>query len=205
VSGDAVRARLGLGADLTIGWAGILRDWHGLELLIEAVAAVHGARLLIVGDGPARPQVEARIAALGATSRVALAGRVPHEEMPAHIAAMDVAVVAADRTGVASPMKLLEYMAMGRAVVAPRLENVRDLVEDEVDGLLFEVGDAGALGAAVRRLAASAPLRQRLGGNARRKVEQARNWRRNAEAVLALVNLRRRTASDGGTWRKKIS
>lgn len=184
---DVVRARYGLGEMFVVGWTGVLRDWHGLEQLLDAVAHLAGARLLIVGDGPARTAVEARASALGLSDRVAITGRVPHSQVADHVAAMDVAVVAHDRTGVASPMKLLEYMAMARAVVAPRLDNVRDLVEHEATGLLFEPGDAGALTEALERLAADPALRQRLGQNARASVETERNWRRNAERVLGLV------------------
>jgi glycosyltransferase involved in cell wall biosynthesis len=114
-------------------------------------------------------------------------GRIPHAEVRDHVAAMDVAVVAHDRTGVASPMKLLEYMAMAKAVVAPRLDNVRDVVDHERTGLLFEPGDVGALALAIGRLANDGPLRLELGRNAREIIETTRNWRRNAEHVLALL------------------
>jgi glycosyltransferase involved in cell wall biosynthesis len=182
-----IRSRLGLGDRFTVGWAGILRDWHGLELLLDAISAVPEARLLIVGDGPARPSLEARLRALELTARTTLAGRVPHAAMAEYIAAMDVAVVAEDRTRVASPMKLLEYMAMARAVVAPALDNVRDLVQDGIDGLLFTPGDSGALGAALGRLSSDAALRRRLGANARRTVQETRNWAHNAQTVIGLV------------------
>jgi glycosyltransferase involved in cell wall biosynthesis len=176
---------------LTVGWAGILREWHGVELLLTAVAAVPSITLLIVGDGPARADLERRAAALGIAGRVVVTGRIPHAQMPDYLAAMDIAVVADDRTGIASPMKLLEYMSMSAAVVAPRLENIQDLVTDDVDGLLFAPGDAGDLTRIVRRLAENRDLRERLGRAARSKIERERNWRRNAETVLAIVGDRR--------------
>jgi glycosyltransferase involved in cell wall biosynthesis len=103
---------------------------------------------------------------------------------------MDVAVVAHDRTGVASPMKLLEYMAMAKPVVAPRLDNVRDIVEHDRTGLLFTPGDVDALAGALQRLAADPALRARLGRSARESIETTRNWRRNAEQVLELLPVR---------------
>ena len=103
---------------------------------------------------------------------------------------MDVAVVAHDRTGVASPMKLLEYMAMAKAVVAPRLDNVRDVVEDDRTGLLFAPGDVDALATALLRLAGDPALRARLGHSARESIQTGRNWRRNAERVLELLPAR---------------
>ena len=184
---ERVRARHHLAGRLIVGWTGILRDWHGLDLLLDAVSGVPDATLLIVGDGPARASVEERAAACGIGDRVVITGRVAHGEMPDYMAAMDIAVVADERTGVASPMKLLEYMSMGRAVVAPRLENIQDLVEDGTDGLLFRPGDSQELAAVLQRLANDADLRRRLGSAARAKIEARRNWRQNAEAVLRLA------------------
>lgn len=190
---DSVRARHGLADQLTIGWTGILRDWHGVELLLDAATAVPGARLLIVGDGPARPEIERRATALAVADRLVITGRVPHDAIPDYLAAMNIAVVADDRTGVASPMKLLEYMSMGIAVVAPRLENIADLVADGVDGLLFAPGDPHDLAKVLNRLAASEELRRALGRQARTTIERERNWRRNAETVLALMRDQRST------------
>jgi len=142
---------------------------------------------LIVGDGPARAEVEARVRALGLDGRVTITGRIGHEAMPDYVAAMDVAVVAHDRTGVASPMKLLEYMAMARAIVAPRLDNIRDVVDDERTGLLFPAGDSAAIAAALLRLRDDSGLRARLGTAARDAIETERNWRHIAARVVQLV------------------
>ena len=85
-------------------------------------------------------------------------------------------------------MKLLEYMAMGRAVAAPRLEGIADLVDDGDNGLLFAAGDARSLQATLGRLMNDAALRLRLGRAARRKVEDRLNWRHNAQAALETVS-----------------
>ena len=181
---DRVRDRYGFGGATVIGWAGILRDWHGLERLLQALATLPDARLFVVGDGPARATLEAEARRLGVDSRVVISGRVPHAEMPDHIAAMDIAVVADEKTGVASPMKLLEYMAMGVAVVAPRIENIGDLVQDGVDALLFEPGNTADMSARLARLAADPSLRRTLGEAARKKIEHQRNWCAVAREVL---------------------
>ena len=186
-SPERVRRQYCPNGRLTVGWSGVLRQWHGVETLLEAIRPLPRLRLLIVGDGPAREPIERRAQALGVADRVSITGRVPHEEMLDYIAAMDVGVVADDRTGVASPMKLLEYMAMGRAVVAPRLDNITDIVTDEADGLLFEPGNGAELTRVLCRLAADEPLRCRLGLQARATIERERNWRRNAQQVLSLV------------------
>ena len=185
--GSAIRARFELDFPLVAGWTGIIRSWHGLELLLDAVAAVPDAALLIVGDGPGRAELETRARAMGLDARLRITGRVDHAQIVHYIGAMDVAIVADERTGVASPMKLLEYMAMGRPVIVPRQPNLQDLIEDEVDGLMFEPGSASELGARLGRLASDPALRMRLGRKAREKIERERNWRAIAAEVLAAV------------------
>ena len=180
-----VRETYRLQGRFVVGWVGVLRNWHGLELLLEAVRDIPEALVLVVGDGPDRAAVEGLAAATGLSTRLVVTGRVPHARMPDYIAAMDVAVVADDRTGVASPMKLLEYMAMGRAVVAPALDNIRDLVTDGESGLLFAPGDASALRARLRELLNEPSLRTALGSAARESILTSRTWRAVAGEVLA--------------------
>ena len=183
-----IRQRYGLADRFVVGWSGILRDWHGLDLLLAALEPLPSAMLLVVGDGPSRPVVEQRAQELGVVHRLVITGRVPHDVMPDYIAAMDVAVVAAERTGVASPMKLLEYMAMGRAVVAPRTDSIRDVIEEDVNGLLFSPGHAVELTAALSRLIGDSEVRRALGIAARRRIEQERNWQRIAKDILESVS-----------------
>lgn len=173
------------GDGLVLGWSGGLRAWHGLDLLLDALAELPtDVRLLIVGDGPARADVEARARTLGLATRIFITGLVSRAAMPSYVAAMDIGVVADERTGVASPMKLLEYMAMGKAVVAPDLPNIRDIVTHGQTGLLFGPGRADYLRMAIGQLADSS-LRQRLGQAARALVVGERNWRVIASGVLA--------------------
>lgn len=172
---------------LVLGWSGGLRAWHGLELLLDALPRLPSStRLLIVGDGPARRDIERHAQGLGVADRVFITGLVPRSAMPSYVAAMDIGVVADERTGVASPMKLLEYMAMGKPVVAPDLPNIRDIVVPDVHGVLFGSGDAGALSGAIARLDREAD-RRRVGAAARDLVVTERNWQAIATRVCALV------------------
>ncbi len=200
-----VRQELAWSDSVVVGWAGILREWHGVELLIRAVARVPDLKLLIIGDGPDRARLETVIQRLDLAERVMFTGRVSHADVMRYVGAVDIAVSSADRTGIASPMKLLEYMAMERATVAPRAANIEDLIDDNVDGLLFEPDNEEALAAALRRLAADEGLRLRLGQQARIKVTRFRNWRRNAEIVLRAVtdNARSRNVSSAAQLRSR--
>jgi glycosyltransferase involved in cell wall biosynthesis len=184
---DRVRDELAWRDSVVVGWAGILREWHGVELLIRAVARVPSLKLLIIGDGPDRSRLDSVVERLGVGDRVMFTGRVSHADVVRYVGAVDVAVSSADRTGIASPMKLLEYMAMERATVAPRLPNIQDLIDDNVDGLLFEPDNEQALASVLRRLADDPALRLRLGKQARLKVTRYRNWQRNADIVVRAI------------------
>jgi glycosyltransferase involved in cell wall biosynthesis len=182
-----IRARLAPDSTTLIGWAGILRPWHRVDLLLEAVSKLNGVRVAVIGDGPDRPRLERVAATLGVADRVRFTGRIVHADMPDYIAALDIAVAVDDRTGYASPMKLLEYMAMGKPIVAPRMPNIEDFVSHGVDGLLFTPGDSTALAQALEQLAKDPALMRLFGSNARRKVELERNWIAIARRVLAQV------------------
>jgi len=190
---DRVRQRYALGEKRVVGWVGVIRHWHGLELLLEALSGLPETALLVVGDGPGRAAFEARAFDLGVANRIIITGRVPHNEMPDHMASMDVAVVPDERTGVASPMKLLEYMAMGRATVAPAMDNVRDVVTDRVNGLLFRRGDAADLRERLRELLDDAALRSAIGHNARQSIVSGRTWAAIAAEVVNLAHPRQTT------------
>jgi glycosyltransferase involved in cell wall biosynthesis len=185
---QSAKARLALDQALTLGWAGVIRRWHGLELLLDVLERVPRAQLLVIGDGPGRAAFQREASRRRLADRVKVTGRVRHDWMPTYLEAVDIAVVADDRTGVASPMKLLEYMAMGLTVVAPDLRNMRDLIDDGIDGVLFRPGDLQGLATTIQCLAAAPDLCRELGANARRKIERERNWRRNAELVMELIS-----------------
>ena len=193
-----VRARLGLGSAIVIGWAGILRTWHRLDLLLDAIGALPHVVLLVIGDGPDAPRLKSLILQRGLHARVKFVGRIAHDEMAHYIAAMDIAVAAGDQTRHASPMKLLEYMAMERAVVAPRIRNIEDIVDDGVDGLLFAPDDADSLTEVLRRLLHDPALRARLGQAARRKVAHERNWMNNAATALEALAASRHAEDSRG-------
>ncbi len=189
LDGASVRASLGAHNRLIVGFTGILRPWHGLELLLDAFAVVSAERddlhLLIVGDGPSRAPIEREAATRGLADRVTITGRQPHGAVREFVAAMDV-TVSPRTTFYASPMKIVEYMGMGKTIVAPDMENIRDLVTGEVDAVLFTPESSRALAAALRRVLADAELRRRLGNAARDTVLARRTWLHNARAVTGL-------------------
>jgi glycosyltransferase involved in cell wall biosynthesis len=198
IDGTAVKARYGVPGKTVIGFVGILRPWHGLEMLLEAFAQLGSARqdlcLLIVGDGPIEAELKARAAALGISSRVTFTGRLSHDGVRDHVAAFDIAV-SPKATFYASPMKILEYMAMAKPVVAPAMDNIRDIVDAGRTGILFEPDNVPALCQALQQLVDDRALCIRLGRQARAEIESARTWQTNARRVIEQVSSHR-DASD---------
>jgi len=176
--------------ELVVGFTGFFRPWHGLEGLVDALAdgaLPPGARLLLVGDGPSRADLEARAASRGVSERVRITGSVERQAIPELVRSMDVCVQPA-ATPWASPLKLFEYMAAGRAIVAPDQPNLREVLGHERDALLFDPGDPRAMSAAVVRLGRDAALREALGAAARQRVLDAPfTWDANARRVEDLV------------------
>lgn len=192
VSGNEVRRRYRLDGFIVAGVVGWLRHWHGLEALIEAMSAsnlvARRLRLLIVGVGPAFQQVRWRVRELGLEDKIILTGPVTHEQIPAHIAALDVALQPR-ATAYACPMKLVEYMAMGRCIVAPDQPNIRELLSDGVSARLFPPEDYQSAVNLISELMTSPAARTLLGDNAYRTVvERNLIWRENATRALSLVS-----------------
>lgn len=198
LDGRDVRVRYGLEGRFVVGFVGWIRPWHGVDTLIEALAQASGEydglHLLIVGDGPAVPDLKERVKALGLTERVVFTGAVSDASIPEHIAAMDVAVQP-NVTEYASPIKLFEYLAVGKAVIAPDKANIREVVSDGKSALIYPTGDISALAKRIDRLHCDTALRQQLGANAAVLIDQrGYTWQGNAQRVIdavAQVNMER--------------
>jgi len=182
---ESTRRRLGLDGRFVVGWIGSFRRFHALEQAVDAVSGLEHATLLLVGDGPER----ARIEQLARDRRVRLVctGTVPHDDIPAHLAAMDVALVlaATDAPFHYSPLKLAEYLSAGLAVIAPRAGELPSQLRDGVDAVLVKPGDTDELATALRRLQRDPAVRRRLGEAARATAADQWSWDRSVERVLA--------------------
>lgn len=198
-AGARFRQFLGIPADAPVaGFVGWFRAWHGLERMLEAAASPAwreaGIRLVFAGDGPAAPALREMRDALGIQDRVVLTGSIARGDIEAALASFDVAVQPAV-TSYACPMKILEYMAAGRAIVAPGSDNVRELLTDGETALLCPGGtepSAADLGEAVAALVHDPERRRRLGEAARRRIfEKGWFWEENARRVEELVGVAR--------------
>ncbi len=187
--GDALRRAFGLGDGTVIGFIGSFKPWHGVDLLIRAferIAARHpDARLVAVGDGPDWEAARDRVAASACRGQVLLPGRVPHAQIPDWLAAMDVTVApyAPQDDFYFSPLKIIESLAAGRPVVAPRLGQIAEIVQDGETGVLYEPGSVEGCARAIGELLAQPQRRHRMADNARAFAGE-RSWKRVVETVL---------------------
>ncbi|HSD74753.1 MAG TPA: glycosyltransferase family 4 protein [Steroidobacteraceae bacterium] len=199
---EAAKARLGLTGRTVLGFTGFVREWHRLERVLELMAQQRERswHFHVVGDGPARPALEQLAAERGIAKQVTFTGVVERAVVPGHVASFDVALQP-DVVPYASPLKLIEYLAMGRAIVAPAAANIREVLEHERNALLFDPSDDAAFAAAIERLCNDAALRARLGAEARATIDRrGLTWSANAATVgRLLIEL---TAAAGGAQRK---
>jgi glycosyltransferase involved in cell wall biosynthesis len=185
--GGAVRHRLGLGREFVVGWVGSFRRFHGLGQLVNALVPMSNTVLLLVGDGPERSTIETLARELGVA--VVCTGTVPHEELPAHIAAMDAAVVLSEPGSDFhySPLKLAEYLACGIAVVAPRAGAIPAQLSDGVDALLVDPGDVAQLTRSLTWLRDHPEERVSLGRQGRAAAVAHWSWDQSVARVVGAL------------------
>jgi glycosyltransferase involved in cell wall biosynthesis len=173
-------------------FVGAFRAWHGAIALVHAIRQLHARgrediRAVLIGEGPELDRV--RRAAEG-LSGVTFTGPLPHEQIPACLAAADIGVAPFDvaahrplaREFYWSPLKVFEYMAAGLPVVTPRLERLAHIVRDGREGVLYDPADPEGLAHAIERLA-SPDDRAAMGRAARERVVQHFSWQQHCRQL----------------------
>ncbi|MDU8943180.1 glycosyltransferase family 4 protein [Ovoidimarina sediminis] len=175
-----------------IGFTGSLKMWHGVDTLLDAFRLFREreprAHLLICGDGPKRGWIEGFVAGAELQKAVTLAGWVDHARLPAMIARMDVATAPypGSEAHYFSPLKLFEYLAMGRPVVASDIGQTSELLKGSAAAILLPPGDARALAESFAYLERNPEVCGRMAMAS--AAEGARHdWTDNAARVLALA------------------
>ena len=185
--GAAARTRLGISATSTVfGSVSTLNDYEGFDTVIDAMALMieRDVVLLLVGDGPARGRLEQRAQASGVGDRVVFTGRIPHDQVRAHLAALDVFVVPRQETPVTRlvpPIKPLEAMAMGLPVLASDLPPLVEIVRPGQFGQVAHPGEAPDWAREMAALRYAPEHRRDLGTRAAAFVAQERTWARAAD------------------------
>jgi glycosyltransferase involved in cell wall biosynthesis len=180
----------GIEGRVVLGFTGFIRDWHGLDRVVDLIGEQGESmnlHFVVVGDGPARVALEQQARDQGVSERVTFTGVVQRDEIPAHVAQFDIALQP-DVVAYASPLKLFEYMALGKAIVAPDTPNIGEVLSHNRNARLFPPGDEDAFCVQVEQLSMDAPLRRRLGSAARQTIiDDDYSWRGNAARVVAVA------------------
>jgi glycosyltransferase involved in cell wall biosynthesis len=193
VEREAVRRRLGLADEPVVGFLGTLKPWHDVTALVRAIALLRRGpptpHLLVVGDGPERERLEELARREGIADATTFTGAVPHNAIASYVGAFDVAVVpyARMRGFYFSPLKLFEYLAAGRPVVAADVGDISHCIRHGETGLLYPPGDAEALAAAISTLLPDRTRANSLGRAGREHVRRHHTWERNARLVVGLA------------------
>ena len=191
-------ATLGLGNCPTLGFIGTLFPWEGIAWLVRAAVSLRKTgfnfKLLIVGDGNDAEEVRKAIQQNDAGGYILFVGRVPHDKIQLYYSVIDVLVyprLSMRLTELVTPLKPLEAMALGKAVLGSDVGGIRELIEPEVTGVLFMAGDTGDFQRQATRLLQDHEFRALLGDRARQKVTDEKDWKAiacNYESVYAMAS-----------------
>lgn len=189
-SGPSTRASL-------VAYAGHLYPWKGVDVLVQALAQLPRARGLIIGGHPRESdldRVRALAHQLGAAERIEFTGQIAPSEVRARLAGADVLVLPNVPSEISarytSPLKLFEYLAQAKPIVASDLPALREILTPEVTALLVEPGSATALAAGLSRVLDTPHLARTLAANAGRLATEY-SWDKRAERLDALFTCAR--------------
>jgi len=169
-------------AEFRVFYVGFLMRERGLNLMLHAVAMLNekikGLKLILVGDARSEDVtfLGRVIKKLELEKHVDFRGRLDHEDVLILMERSDVCLFPFPKTHIINsgiyPVKVFEYMAMGKAIVATRLEGISDIVIDEVNGLLVEPSDAREMADAIFEIYRNPALRKRLESNAKKTAKE---------------------------------
>jgi len=181
-----LKKRLGLEDAVVFGFLGSFYAYEGLGLLLDALPRILDAepraRVLLVGGGSQETALRAQALRLGIADKVIFAGRVPHGEVGQYYDLVDVLVYPRLKmrlTDLVTPLKPLEAMAQGRLLIASNVGGHRELIQDNVNGFLFEAGSIAALTETILEVLAHRERWHAVKVRAREFVERDRNWRQS--------------------------
>lgn len=197
---------LGILNNRVVGFVGSFYRYEGLDLLVRAVHILCKTRtnltLLLVGGGETEGDLRKQVEEIGLKKQVIFPGRLPHEKIPGVYALMDILVYprySMRLTELVTPLKPLEAMAMGKALVASDIGGHRELIYDGLTGLLFKPGDLCSLTEKIGSLLDDSMLRGKLASQGRDWVCQHHSWETTTSVYSSIYS---RALEARQSWRE---
>lgn len=182
----SLKNKMGLNGKYILGFIGFMREWHGLDKVVDLLVDDKNRHLLLVGDGPARESIQKRAKILGVDAQVTITGVVERKNVATYISCFDIALQA-DIVDYASPLKLFEYMILGKAIVAPDKRNIREILVNNKNAILFKNDIKEDFISSINSLLADESKRNYIGKNAKNTIyEKKLTWKDNAKTVSRL-------------------
>jgi glycosyltransferase involved in cell wall biosynthesis len=171
--------KYGLDEDYYIGFSGSFARWHGLEDLVKSapliLKEVENTKFILVGNGERKEQIVQMVNDLNLTDNFIFVNRVPYEEVPKYLNIFDVCVILKKKNIPGCPLKLHEYMACGKPVIATNTQDFKALEEYNA-GILVDPEKPEEVADAIITLLKNKELREELGKNGRKYVVENRSW-----------------------------
>ncbi|MDD5446583.1 MAG: glycosyltransferase family 4 protein [Methanocellales archaeon] len=203
---EDVRSKYNLKDKKVVVYVGAMSAWHGAEDLIEIANKLdEDVRFLMVGKGLNILEGESKEESI--SSRFIFTGFVEYEDVPKYISAADVAVAPYNPKGFRymekygfyfSPIKIFEYMACRKPVVASDVDIIRDIINENRCGLLAKPGDAEDFAEKIRMLMKDGVLREKFGDNGRNAVIEKYTWEKVADKIYGCMEGKNKLSDDWG-------
>lgn len=192
MAADRIREDYGLAGKTVLGFTGFLRPWHRLDRVLVTMAKQQKAdtpalHLMVVGESPEIEKCKAQASELNVTDQVTFTGAIERDQMAAYIACFDIALQPA-ATGYASPLKIFEYLALGKPVLAPDQPNIREILTHNHDSKLFSLEDDDDFERQLTAMVKDKEWRQQAAVGARATLTNKDFfWTSNAKKVIEAV------------------
>lgn len=191
INGDEIRKKYNLTGTI-ITFLGTFGKWHGIEFLIDAApkifALIPDAKIMLIGDGELRGKIDEKIDKLKIRDRIIMCGLVDLTDVPKYLAASDILVSPCipNEKGefINSPVKIFEYLAMGKPLVASDIGQQKEIIKDRENGLLFKTFDENEFVEKIIELKNNKELQTKLSINARQDAITNYDWKNNRDIIL---------------------
>jgi len=187
---EQAKAYYGLSNKVVCGFAGAFHHWHGIDWFVEECISElknhSDIVLFLVGDGPRHDFIKALAKEHHLSKQIVMPGRLEHEDIPRAIAAMDFGIIP-DSNDYGSPMKLFEFMSMGKGMLVPDFSPITEVVTDNQNSWLFKKRNKDDCIKRFFEIASNHEIQQQVGSNAINYIESSRQWRHNVEQIIKLA------------------